>query len=490
MKKSFLYAGLVLFASLLMISCEKSGGSTTPGKTSSRLWPRYDETSKQWGYMNENGEWAFDARFSEVHPFSNGYALARTGNVLEFIGTDGNRISGAPSFQECSGVFSNGYLRFSSGGYWGLMDSRLNVVIDPYYAALGEMSDIGLVSCKKNAGDFYGYIDKNKKQVIDAIYDVAETFVDGIAIVQRGGSYFAINKSAQTVIQSKYPLLESLGNGRVKFYDSERRKYGLMDTQGKEIGSPIYTQINHFTDNGLALVVLDGKYTYIDKDGKELSLSNGRAVAATDFHEGIAFVQYVENGDFEAIGTNGTRKFALQKGEVPYGNFDDGLCLVWSLNDQGKYFYRYINANGDQVRDWIGDSYNGRPTEEPVMTPGVTPTTPTDPTDPTDPTNPTGASMYIKHPWGGGEWTWQPMSEKTEEGITIYYYKGIWSGTGFNINTTPSDNTNSKWFPEAKIAELMGRDNLEAYLGSYVVFIYYQYEGYEIAVIDDDTSHY
>ena len=446
MKNSFLFSGMAIIASLLMMSCENSGGSSpTPDKSTTKLWPRYDETSKQWGYMNASGEWAFNARFNVAYEFSGNYALARTGNVLEFIGTDGNRVNGAPSFDDCSGKFYNGYMRYTSGGYYGLMNNQLKTVIDPYYTELGDMSDNGLLYCKKNAPDSYGYIDKDKKQVIEAIYEEANLFIDGIAIVKRGNNYFGINKSNQTIIQPKYPRLTSLGNERIAFYDSERRKYGMMDVQGNEIGSPIYSSINTFTDNGLALVSIDGKYTYIDKNGTELNLANGRAVSATDFHEGIAFVKYVENGDFEAIGTSGERKFSLQKAEVPYGNFTGGLCLVWSKDAQGKYFYRYINTIGEQIKDWIGDNNNGRPAEDPIMNPGVAPSNPTDPTDPTDPSG--QASYYVKHPWGGGAWSWQPMEYAgyDDMGGDYYGYIGLWGDNGFNTNTTASDN-GADWF--------------------------------------------
>ena len=55
-------------------------------------------------------------------------------------------------------------------------------------------------------------------------------------------------------------------------------------------------------------------------------------------------------------------------------------------------------------------------------------------------------NYYIKHPWNGGEWTWQKM---TQEGSN-YVYTGYWGGYGVNINTSPSDQ-GAKWFPENEI---------------------------------------
>jgi hypothetical protein len=55
-------------------------------------------------------------------------------------------------------------------------------------------------------------------------------------------------------------------------------------------------------------------------------------------------------------------------------------------------------------------------------------------------------NYYIKHPWNGGEWTWQKM---TQEGSN-YVYTGYWGGYGVNINTSASDQ-GAKWFPENEI---------------------------------------
>jgi len=49
-------------------------------------------------------------------------------------------------------------------------------------------------------------------------------------------------------------------------------KYGFIDKDGKEVVKPIYNKIKQFdiTRDGWAKVKLDGKYGFIDKTGKEI----------------------------------------------------------------------------------------------------------------------------------------------------------------------------------------------------------------------------
>lgn len=46
-------------------------------------------------------------------------------------------------------------------------------------------------------------------------------------------------------------------------------KYGYMDKSGKVVIPCIYEEVHFFTD-GIARVKLDGKWFFIDKEGKEV----------------------------------------------------------------------------------------------------------------------------------------------------------------------------------------------------------------------------
>lgn len=87
-----------------------------------------------------------------------------------------------------------------------------------------------------------------------------------------------------------------------------------------------------------------------------------------------------------------------------------------------------------------------------------------------DANNPSGGgsnSYYIKHPWGGGDWTWEKM---TKDGST-YVYTDVWGGVGANINTSASDD-GSEWYEKANIK---GASNVS--IGDKVTFTFYPTNG-------------
>lgn len=71
---------------------------------------------------------------------------------------------------------------------------------------------------------------------------------------------------------------------------------------------------------------------------------------------------------------------------------------------------------------------------------------------------PAELTYFMKHPWGGGEWTWKPMAKNTEKKFAMldgdgevaeygWVVNGKWGDNGVSINAK-EDDTNSKWFPD------------------------------------------
>lgn len=271
-------------------------------------------------------------------------------------------------------------------------------------------------------------------------------------------------------------------------------------------GSVVFTFENFVDENGNNIQFSKTALYYYDGSGWAIdSEYDGEKGAKTEeIHKSAAVMLILdcsssldENNNFAKVQDaainflNVLASGANNPGGNPGGNDDNSKhCWKLSYTYEGTHVETYVWGTEAEIKAEVAEAYkeagivisyslNTANSEDACES--------LNSTEPTEPEQ--GATMYIKHPWGGGAWTWQPMSEMTQEGLTVYYYKGIWGGTGFNINSEPSD-VNAKWFPESYIAEIMGQDNLASYLGKNVTFVYYQYEGMDIAIIDEDSSHF
>lgn len=83
---------------------------------------------------------------------------------------------------------------------------------------------------------------------------------------------------------------------------------------------------------------------------------------------------------------------------------------------------------------------------------------------------PAELTYFMKHPWGGGEWTWKPMAKNTEKKFAMtdgdgevaeygWIVNGKWGDEGVSINAK-EDDTNSKWIakPHTTFNPQLGED--------------------------------
>ena len=175
-----------------------------------------------------------------------------------------------------------------------------------YNSSQAEPSDVKkvrLIPFRK--GDKWGFCDENKKLVIEAKYDNAQPFSEGLAVVSIGrkgrqgyedydsGKSGAIDQTGNEIVMVKYDGISSFKDGiaivRVDI-GKTIRKFGLIDMSGREIVPPQYDSISKFVD-GFARVELNGKLGYIDKKGPVvIPLDYGAVSDSRDFSGGLAVV--------------------------------------------------------------------------------------------------------------------------------------------------------------------------------------------------------
>ena len=122
----------------------------------------------------------------------------------------------------------------------------------------------------------WGFVDKTGKRVVEAKYDWAESFQDGLALVARRTPKKEGEEDKD---------LDSFSGDSV-FRKGHKGRYSFIDRSGRNVFGREFTGAEEFSE-GLALVGLDDEHSaYIDRTGK--IVIEPRTVVCGQFHEGRA----------------------------------------------------------------------------------------------------------------------------------------------------------------------------------------------------------
>ena len=322
----------------------------TPDGDTTKLWPA--QAGGKWGYINARGNFVIVPLFQNAIGFSCGYALVSMDNEIKFI--DKNGIFQATPFtfdgdSNASSFYYN-YSTIEIDRSYGLMNNKFQVTIQPYFSALYEMGDNGLVVAKRDGSSKYEYVNAKGETQISAMYEGADSFKDGVAVVVLISKYGAIDKSGNMIIQPTYQYgLENMGEGLIAFGDKNGKR-GILDKKGNMIQAALYKDLG-FVYDGLILCSSKGeKYGYLDTKGAIVIPE--MYYRAYPFFEGYAWVKQSDEGDgaWMSIDKKNSVVFYLAKGEYPMTGFHNGLALV--ATEDG---YKYVNEKGNMVYSWIFD---------------------------------------------------------------------------------------------------------------------------------------
>lgn len=164
--------------------------------------PVVNTSKTQIGYIDRNGKLVIDYKFDDAGQFTEGLAYVGSLGKYGFIDTTGTvRI---PFFFDYVYPFSEGRsvvgrLDSSNSIIWGMADVIGNRVVDFTLQDLRDLHE-GLAAFKKN--DKWGFMDRNGKTIIEARFDYAESFRNGIAwaSIHKENKYGFINQKGEFVI--------------------------------------------------------------------------------------------------------------------------------------------------------------------------------------------------------------------------------------------------------------------------------------------------
>jgi serine/threonine protein kinase len=150
------------------------------------------------------------------------------------------------------------------------------------------------------SGGHCGFVDNNGNVIIPLVYESAESFFNGRALVKKNGKYGLINPKGKNVTSLIYDSIWPYTYGRARV--SKDNKYGFIDYNGIEIINLSYRWAGSFQD-GLAYVQKGRKYGYIDVNDSLVIPAIYHM--ANDFIEGRAKVK--KEGRSFFIDKNGNR---------------------------------------------------------------------------------------------------------------------------------------------------------------------------------------
>jgi hypothetical protein len=205
----------------------------------------YDQAVK---YIDKSGKDIINnTNYYKGSSFSEGIALVLTqAGKFVFIDIKGAVVPAQPKVPVFSDV--NGFNPFSEGlshyfdqkaGKYGYINKKGGIAIDPVFENAEPFSE-GLALVKKTTEtgeDKWGFIDKTGKVVIDCIYSKKpSSFSDGFCVVENKDWVKGyINKEGSIVLPPKYKYASDFFNGYAFVTEDGLNYYYVMDKGGKKI---------------------------------------------------------------------------------------------------------------------------------------------------------------------------------------------------------------------------------------------------------------
>ncbi len=240
-----------------------------------------------------------EPQYFEIEGFSEGLATVKKrkpdfGFLWGAVDVNGAVI--IPVEYDYLGVLKEGLINFQKENKMGFLDKNNKVIIPAMYYNFSAFSD-GLAAVKVSETGKYGYIDKNNTLVIPAEYEDANPFYGGFTSVAKKkgyttgsagkgtvtmpGQWVVINKAGKKIQERFFDKVSPLNAGGLFIIESNGKK-GTMNTQGMPILPMEYTDVT-IDKNGYTVfkTVDTKKYGMMNNTGSIIVAPNYDYVSPT-----------------------------------------------------------------------------------------------------------------------------------------------------------------------------------------------------------------
>lgn len=285
---------------------------------------QFDKLMDQIAYTYEFG---YDY-YSDVSVFSNGWcAVKDDDNLWGYANLEGQeKISG--KFQWAGAFSSDGIaaVQDENGDFYYISDSGNKKI------ALQNLKQCSALGMSINQilpasdGSKYAYYDQEFKKVAGD-YDYASAINGEIGAICEDGIWYLVDQSGKKKSKTGFKTVVMDDKGIVfrndRLFAENDDGYVMLDASGKQIGKAVYESAKLFLENNsLAAIEENGKWGYVDKDGK--------VVIEPQFEEAHSFL----NG-YAAVKVHGKWGFINEKGKLV---IEETFADARDFNEQGSAF--------------------------------------------------------------------------------------------------------------------------------------------------------
>ncbi len=231
------------------------------------------EENELLGLMRKNCSVVVPAIYGVIGELSSNRALVAIDDQVGYIDGAGKVVIELKYqyFPNCSkrGTFRSNYAVVMKDGKYGAIHEQGKTALGFNQTGIGEIKS--LTAFLK--GSLWGYKDLTGKVLIAPAYDYAESFQNGIAVVEIAGKQGVIDSKGVYLLPANYSVVSRLTNDMLLV--SEGNVVGIFSNQGKEIVPMRYRRITQGSAEFFILMNDNDVHYFLISEKRILTPTNG-----------------------------------------------------------------------------------------------------------------------------------------------------------------------------------------------------------------------
>lgn len=316
--------------------------------------------NKKWGFIDYNFKLVIPNKFESISNFSHQLAFVKEQNHFEIINKKGE-VSSNLKLKEVFDYEHGVAIAKKDDGY-GLINTKGEWIVNPKFHKIMPFNKHKSAVAHASPGK-HVLINTKGEHISFHQFDSIDEFHEGYAVVKLNGQYGYIDTVGNLIIEAKFEEAHPFSNGLAKVrlskeekikvelegHSKKHHKFSFINYKGEIVISDLLYDHIHAFSNDMALVYLKNEKFFINKSGlPELDLKDKDIEIIHGFEEEKAIVHHKWNNREYYIDKDGDKLFG--KTFQKCGPFVSGVAIV---KDDEKY--GLLSENGTFLIDYKYD---------------------------------------------------------------------------------------------------------------------------------------